>query len=213
MSDFLAWMDALPGPTLYLLLGVGAALENVVPAVPADTFVALGGLLSSVGTLDARWVFVATWLFNVASALAMYRLGYTHGRAIFDTRIGRHVLKPHQIERMGRFYARWGLPAIFFTRFLPGVRSVVPVFAGITHQRWLPVAIPIAIASAIWYGALVSLGAWAGQNLDLLGRLLGRVQGTLGVVAGVVLALAAAWWWGSRRTPHDREREGGSDAS
>jgi len=194
-------MDALPGPTVYLLLGAGAALENLVPAVPADTFVALGGLLSTVGPLSGRWVFLTTWLCNVASALAMYRLGYVHGRTLFGTSIGRFVLKPHQIERMAAFYARWGLPAIFFTRFLPGVRSVVPVFAGITRQRWLPVAVPIVTASAIWYGALVWLGRWAGANIDLLARLLRGLQGTLGLVAVVVAALTAIWWWRSRRPP------------
>ena len=194
-------MDALPGPTLYLLLGVGAALENVVPAVPADTFVALGGLLSAVGTLSARWVFLTTWFCNVASALAMYRLGYVHGRTLVGTSIGRYVLRPHQIERMAAFYARWGLPAIFFTRFLPGVRSVVPVFAGITHQRWLPVALPIVTASAIWYGALVWLGMWAGQNLDLLGRLLRDIQDALGLLALLVVTAAAVWWWRSRHPP------------
>lgn len=196
-------MDALPGPTLYLLLGVGAALENVVPAVPADTFVALGGLLSAVGTLDARWVFLSTWLFNVAAAMAMYGVGHKYGQALFGTPIGRFVLKPHQIQRMAAFYARWGRPAIFLTRFLPGLRAVVPMFAGITHQAWLPVAIPLATASAIWYGALVWLGRWAGQNLDLLGRLLGRLQGVLGAVALLVALAALAWWWRSRHPPSE----------
>ena len=203
MGDFLTWLDSLPGPTLYLVLGVGAALENVIPAIPADTFVALGGLLSAVGTVSARGVFLTTWLCNVASALVMYRLGYAHGRMLFETRIGHFLLKPHQLERMARFYARWGLPAIFLTRFLPGVRSVVPVFAGITHQKWLPVAVPIALASAIWYGALVLLGRWAGENLDVLGRLLGRVQSVLGALAVVLVALAATWWWRSRHPPRE----------
>ena len=196
-------MDGLPGPTLYLVLGVGAALENVIPAIPADTFVALGGLLSGVGTLSARGVFLATWLCNVASALVMYRLGYRHGRMVFETRVGRFLLKPHQLERMAGFYARWGPAAIFLTRFLPGLRSIVPVFAGITRQRWLPVAVPLALASAIWYGALVFLGIWTGENLDLLGRLLGRVQGVLGGLAAVLVVLASAWWWRSRHPPHE----------
>ncbi len=196
-------MDGLPGPTLYLLLGVGAALENVVPAIPADTFVALGGLLSSLGTLDVRWVFLVTWLCNVASALAMYRLGYAYGPALFGTPIGRYVLRPHQIQRLAGFYARWGRRALFLTRFLPGVRAVVPVFAGITHQGWLSVAVPLALASAIWYGALIWLGAWAGANLDLLGRLLGRVQGVLGVLALVSVAVVGVWWWRSRHPPRE----------
>lgn len=196
-------MDGLPGPTLYLLLALGAAIENVIPAVPADTFVALGGLLSSLGTLNAQSVFLVTWLANVASALVMYRLGYTHGRILFETRLGRYVLQPHQLERMAGFYARWGVPGIFLTRFLPGLRSVVPVFAGITHQQWLPVAAPIALASAIWYAALIWLGVWAGENLDLLGRLLARVQGVLGVLAALLALVVAAWWWRSRRAPRE----------
>ena len=203
MTDFLAWMEGMSRPVLYLALGVGAALENIVPAVPADTFVALGGLLSAIGTLRVRDVFLATWTCNVVSALVVYRLSYRHGHAFFEQGFGRHLLRPHQMERMARFYDRWGTPAIFLTRFLPGVRSVVPVFAGVTLQGWVPVAVPIAVASAIWYGALVWLGAWAGANLGLLAGLLGRLNSVLGVAAGLVTLLAALWWWRSRRPPHE----------
>jgi membrane protein DedA with SNARE-associated domain len=203
MSALLQWMSGVPGPVLYLLLGIGAGLENVIPAIPADTFVALGGLLSSVGTLSARAVFLWTWLLNVASALFTYRLAYRHGKSFFDAGWGSHVIRPHQMERMGRFYDRWGTPAIFFTRFLPGVRSVVPVFAGVTLQGWLPVAAPIALASAIWYGALVWLGAWAGDNLDVLAALLSDVNHALLGVAIVVTVLVAVWWLRSRRAPDE----------
>lgn len=203
VTDFLAWMYALPGPTLYILLGVGAALENVVPAVPADTFVALGGFLSELGDLSARGVFLVTWAFNVSSALLMYRLGYRHGRPFFQTGLGRYLLRPHQMERMAGFYARWGTPAIFLTRFLPGIRSVVPVFAGVTLQGWMPVAVPIALASAIWYGALVSLGAWAGRNLDLLTEVLGDINGVLATLAVLAALAAAVWWWRSRHPPDE----------
>ena len=196
-------MERLGNPTLYALLGIGSALENIVPAIPADTFVALGGFLSSVGELSIGWVFLVTWLFNVTSALVMYRLGYRRGRPFFDTGWGRHLLNPRQMERMAVFYDRWGTPAIFLTRFLPGVRAVVPVFAGVTHQGWLPVALPIAVASAIWYGGLVWLGAWAGNNLSRLSGLLSQINLGLGSVA-VVLGLALfAWWWRTRHHPHE----------
>jgi membrane protein DedA with SNARE-associated domain len=203
VTDFLAWMERLATPTLYLLLGSGAALENVVPVIPADTFVALGGFLAALGRLDAGSVFLVTWLFNVTSALVMYRLGYSRGRPFFQTGWGRHLLNPLQMDRMAGFYARWGTPAIFFTRFLPGIRSVVPVFAGVTHQGWLPVALPIALASAVWYGGLVWLGYWAGNNMDVLRGLLDRINLGLAVAAVLLAAGLFAWWWHTRHHPHD----------
>jgi membrane protein DedA with SNARE-associated domain len=196
-------MERFASPTLYLLLGVGSALENVVPAVPADTFVALGGFLSALGRVEAGWVFAVTWVFNVTSALTVYRLSYWRGRGFFEEGWGRYILRPHQMERMSAFYDRWGTPALFLTRFLPGIRSVAPVFAGVTHQGWLPVALPIAIASAIWYGGLVWLGALAGQNLDFLSGVLENLTGTLGAVALLLGLALTAWWWRTRRKPHD----------
>jgi membrane protein DedA with SNARE-associated domain len=196
-------MASLPSPALYLLLGAGSALENVVPAVPADTFVALGGLLSTLGATSPIGIFAVTWLCNVGSALAVYRLAHRHGRGVIDTNLGRFVLRPHQLERVERFYVRFGLPALFLTRFLPGLRAVVPIFAGITRQGFWAVALPVAVASAIWHAALVALGVLAGRNLDLLERLLERVQGVLGVVAGVLVLAMAVWWWRSRHPPRD----------
>ena len=69
MSDFVSWMDRLPNAVLYFVLSVGAGLENLVPAIPADTFVALGGLLAGAGDLTAMWIFLGTWACNVAGAL------------------------------------------------------------------------------------------------------------------------------------------------
>ena len=203
MRAFIAWMNGLPDILVYLVLAAGAAIENVVPAVPADTFVALGGLLAGTGNLDWRWVVAGTWAANVASALMVYRMSYLYGSAFFDTRWGRRLLRPHQMDRMRRFYERWGLPAIFLSRFLPGVRAVVPIFAGATHQSALKVMSPVAVASAIWYGGLVAIGMWAGQNLRLLGEILSSLNSWLALTALVVAGLAAAWWIHTRREPDE----------
>jgi membrane protein DedA with SNARE-associated domain len=193
-----AWVDALPDVLVYLILGLGAAVENVIPAIPADTFVVLGGFFSAVGNLRLRWVFLATWVFNVASALAMYRVGHTHGRTFFDVGWGRRLLNPHQMRRMTAFFRRWGLAAIFLARFLPGIRSVVPVFAGVTHQRFWPVAVPLASASALWYGALVWGGNVAGRNLDRVLLILARTNQWLILGASLAAAGVFAWWWRTR---------------
>lgn len=199
MTDFIAWMDRIPDLAVYVGLAMGAALENVVPAIPADTFVALGGFLAGAGDLQAKWVWLATWASNVVGALAVYRLSRSHGASFFARGWGRHVLRPHQMQKVAGFYDRWGIAAIFLSRFLPGVRAVVPVFAGVTHQSWLRVAPPLVIASALWYGGLVRLGLFAGHNLGALEPLLGKLNSTLGLAALVVAGAVLIWWLRSRR--------------
>jgi membrane protein DedA with SNARE-associated domain len=204
VADFLSFMDQIPVGFLYVGLGIGAAVENVIPAVPADTFVALGGFLSAFGPLDSRLIFAVTWSLNVGSALVMYRVGYTHGRPFFMQGWGQRVLKNHQMDRMTRFYERWGTWAIFWTRFLPGLRAVVPIFAGITQQRFGPVAVPLAAASAIWYGTLIWLGALTGYNLEVLSALLTRTSSVLAVVTVLALLPVIYWLW---RTKNDEPDE------
>lgn len=200
MDAVLAFLSGLPPAVVYALLGAGAALENLLPPVPADTFVLLGGFLAGrTAAVDAWMVFLVTWGCNVASALAVYGVGHRHGRTFFEEGLGRKVLTPPQLRRMRRFYQRWGTPAIFLARFLPGLRAVVPAFAGVSHQPFLPVAVPVALASAIWYGVLVWLGATAGRNLDTL---VGWLADTNRVLLAVALAVGVAvgvWWWRSRR--------------
>lgn len=203
MTDFVAWMSRLPESGLYAVVWIGAAVENFVPAIPADTFVALGGFLAGAGSLEASLVFLGTWVFNVGGALTVYRMSHLHGRAFFADGVGRHVLRSHQMERVEEFYLRWGTPALFLSRFLPGIRAVVPIFAGVTHQPWSRVVIPVATASAIWYGALVWLGVFAGRNLALLDALLGRINRTLALAAVVIGGLIALWWLHSRRPPDE----------
>ena len=196
--ELLAWVEGVPDVLVYLALGAGAAVENVVPAVPADTFVVLGGFLAAVGDLEARWVCLATWLCNVASALGMYEMGRRQGREFFVAGWGRRLLNPHQMGRLAVFYGRFGTVAVFFTRFLPGLRAVVPVFAGVTRQRPRYVVFPLAAASAIWYGALVWAGTAAGHNLPRVQAVLGEVNLWLLLGALVVGAWVFRWWWRTR---------------
>ena len=198
MEPVLTWIDAVPPWAVYALLGAGAGVENIVPAIPADTFVVLGGFLSAVRDLNPWWVFLATWSCNVGTAVWVYRVGRTHGRPFFEKGWGRRLLNPRQMERVAVFYGRFGTPAIFLTRFLPGLRAVVPIFAGVTHQPFLPVALPIAVASAIWYGALVWAGAFAGDNLDAVQAVLAGVNRWLLAGAVLVAAAVAVWWWRTR---------------
>lgn len=198
MDGLLVWLGDVPPLLMYVVLGLGAAVENIVPPIPADTFVLLGGFLAARGSAVVGVVFLVTWTANVLSALVVYTVAYRYGDQFFQTRLGRYLLDPKQVGIVRKFYQRWGTAAIFYTRFLPGLRAVAPVFAGLIRQRPLTVVLPLLLASAIWYGALVWIGAFAGRNVEHLLRTQTRLNWTLAAIAGVIFVLLAWWWFRSR---------------
>ena len=209
MDGLLVWLRDVSPVVMYTVLGAGAAIENVVPLIPADTFVLLGGFWAARGSASTGVVFLVTWASNVLSALTVYAAAYLYGESFFRTRLGRYLLDPKQEKMVRRFYRRWGAAAIFYTRFLPGLRAVTPVFAGLIRQRPISVAFPLLLASGVWYGALVWVGAFAGRNVDQLLRMQTRLNSTLAGVAGVIIVLLAWWWWRSRRS-HLKEGDPGA---
>jgi membrane protein DedA with SNARE-associated domain len=198
--DFLA---SLPPGLTYLVLGAGAALENFVPPVPADTFILLGGFLAVRGSADVVLVFLVTWLANTSGALLVYGAGHRFGPPFFDTRFGRLLLQPEQLARLRRFYRRRGTPAIFLARFLPGLRAVVPAFAGVARLSFPSVAVPVTVASAIWYGGLVWLGSVAGENLETIVEWYATANRLLLIIAILIAAVVLAAWLRTRRSAAD----------
>lgn len=167
--------------------------------MPADTFVLLGAFLAEAGRANLWIVFFSTWLSNVATAIIVYALARRWGSNFFRHGTGKFLLHPHQLDQIGRFYARWGVAAILVSRFLPAFRAMVPVFAGVTELTALRVVPPLALASGIWYGLLVILGSAASRNWDAITGLFGQISGWLAAAAGILLVAVAVWWWRSRR--------------
>lgn len=203
MDAVLGWLVNLPPVLIYAVIGVGAAVENIIPPIPADTFVLLGAFLAPHSGTTPLLIFLVTWVANVGSAVGVYMLAHRYGQSFFATNVGHWLLQPRQLQQVGGFYARWGTPAIFVSRFLPAFRALVPVFAGVTHVPLRRVLVPMAVASGLWYGALVYLGAMAGRNWEVILAFMNRVSGVLLLVAVVLIAALAWWWWLTRHREGD----------
>lgn len=199
IDQLIAWMERLPGPLVYLVIGAFAGLENIFPPVPADVIALTGGFLAGRGTISPIGAFLAVWGSNVATALLVYWVGRHYGASFFSGRIGRMLLQPHQMERLSALYAKHGALVIFFSRFLPGFRAVVPIFAGTSGMGWLRTAVPIGLASGLWYGIVVYLGATAGQNWEQIRAGVEASGRWLGIAAVILFAGVAWWWWRSRK--------------
>jgi membrane protein DedA with SNARE-associated domain len=200
LDKLLQSMIDLPAPTTYLLLALAAALENIVPPIPADVVVLFGGFLAGQGGARVELVFVAVWLGNVAGALFVFGIGRRFGPGFFSGRWGQLLLQPRQLASLDLFYRRFGPTVIFVSRFLPMFRAVTPVFAGVAGLGLWRTAAPIAAASAIWYGLIVYVGSVAGANWNQITAELARSSRWLGFVALLLGVLILGWWWQSRRS-------------
>jgi membrane protein DedA with SNARE-associated domain len=195
MSGILEWLSSLPAPALYAALVVTAALENFFPPLPADTIVAFGVFLAARGEATAVGAFVATWAGNVAGAMAVYALGRRYGAEAMERRIFTYAKAGEKAEnRLEKLYVRYGMLALFLSRFLPGVRALVPPFAGAMKMPFAPVLAAIAIASGIWYGTVTLAAYHVGRDWAALRERLVEVSRTSTLVAGTVLTLIVAGW-------------------
>jgi membrane protein DedA with SNARE-associated domain/uncharacterized tellurite resistance protein B-like protein len=170
-----------------------------VPPVPSDAAVALGAFLSSRGLITPVGVFAVTWLSNLAGAAAVYLVARRYGRGLFATGIGRRLLAPRSLAVIERGYLRFGVAGIFISRFLPGIRAVVPPFAGLVGLSATRTLLPLAVASAIWYGGIIILGTVIGTEWERINGIIAGVNRTLGVIAALVIAAAVFWYVRYRR--------------
>jgi uncharacterized tellurite resistance protein B-like protein len=142
---------------------------------------------------------------NLAGAIAVYFVARRYGRRLFATKVGRRLLAPRSLAVIEREYLRFGVAGIFVSRFLPGIRAVVPPFAGLVGLSPLRTFLPMAIASGIWYGSITILGTLIGSNWERINQIVTGINRTLGIATLLVVVVGLVWYR-LRRRRRQRER-------
>ena len=167
VESVLAWLSELSIGTLYIAMGIISAIENIFPPVPADIVVAFGSFLAARGKASPYSAFLVSWSGNMAGAGFMYYVGRRYGSGAFLNKLERWGGKNAE-ERLRTLYSRYGIPALFVSRFLPGVRALVPPFAGAMKLPPLAVAAAIALSSGVWFAFITWIAFKAGEDWDVL---------------------------------------------
>ena len=203
VDQFLNWVASLPQAGVYSVLIALSAIENVFPPVPADLAVVLGAFLAQRGHGPAFVLGTLCWLANVCSSAGMYFYARSHGRSFFDHHWVKRLMPPTAVQSLEKAYARHGLWAIFFSRFLPGLRVAVTPFAGLLGVSPWRALLPAVTASAIWYAFLVVVGTTLGLNWERAKGVVGDANRVLAVVSVLAVAAVAFWLWRHRHRLSD----------
>jgi len=198
VDNVLNWLGSLPSAALYVILALVAATENFIPPIPADVIVAFGSFLAARSQRSPIPTIIAVVIGNVGGALGMFALGRRYGAEWIRHRL-RRVMGDGAEQRVQRMYNQYGLPALFLSRFLPGVRAVVPPLAGAMRVPAAGAIAAIAVASAIWYTVLALLAYRLGSQWDRVVAAVKRFESGAAIIAGAVVLLAIAVWLVVRR--------------
>lgn len=145
------------------------ALENIFPPIPSEIILTFGGFATTMSHLNIWGVIIAATSGSVVGALILYLVGYLLDykrlTKLFNSRLGRILhLNLNDLKRTKQWFTKYGYQTVFFGRFIPIVRSLVSIPAGINKMR-LDVFLLLTVSGTlIWNIVLVYLGKYAGEN-------------------------------------------------
>jgi len=194
VSSILDWLGSLPPSALYVILALVAATENFVPPIPADVIVAFGSFLAAREGRSPVPTIIAVVIGNVGGALAMFALGRRYGADWIRRHLHRVMGEGAEL-RVRNWYNQYGLPALFLSRFLPGVRAVVPPLAGAIKVPAPGAIAAIGTASSIWYATLAVIAYRLGSEWDRIIEAIKTFQTGAAIVAVAIVVIVAGAWW------------------
>jgi membrane-associated protein len=155
--------------------------------LPGDTLLFAAGIAVAVGTVKtslAAYLIVAP-LAAIAGNLVGYWIGYRAGPVVFD-RPDSRLFRPEYVTRSQEFFARFGSWTVIVGRFVPIVRTVATVMAGVGRMRFSLYALYSIIGGVLWADGVLLLGHQLGK-VKFVRDHKGYVD--YAVIAVVVLAL------------------------
>jgi membrane protein DedA with SNARE-associated domain len=170
------------------VLGLSALIEYVFPPFPGDTITLFGAFL-----ITARgWSWVAVMLAVLVGSGGGAMLDFWLGRVLKRRELAS-ATKPgktrERIDRLVERFKKHGEVFIVLNRFLPGVRAVFFVAAGMAGMRPGWVLLWALVSAALWNALIIAIGSSVGANFDDMRRFMSTYSRYVWIALAVIVAL------------------------
>ena len=170
-------------PGLFLLI----MLESTLVPIPSELIMPFAGYLAFKGDFSLPVILVINSSAAVLGSGICYWIGAAGGKPLLQ-RYGKYVLlRTKDIERTEAFFARHGKATILASRFLPVIRHIISVPAGIARMRLVPFFTQTFIGATIWGTVLMMIGYELGARWESVALELKHIDLLIG--AAIVLTL------------------------
>jgi len=220
MEDILQVVRESPVDLALVIVFSAAALEYILPPLPADSVVLAGALLVVAGVAPFEVVYGVAVAGGAAGAFAHYQLGHVladdAGHLRHHLGFAERWLGADALPRFFAAFRKHGYVVIALNRAFPGVRAVTFLAAGAARLPVLKVMAAGLVSNAAWTLLILSVGVEVGDDLEKIQRTFSVYQNAIYLVGGLGLALFVAIkvWQRHRRAraqprprpPHRRDR-------
>ncbi len=182
-------------PGLFLLI----VLESTMVPIPSLLVMPFAGFLASRGDFSLPDILILNTAAALTGSLISYWLGRAGGKPLL-LKYGKYVfVRPKDIEKTEEYFAKHGGKTVFIARFLPVVRHLISIPAGIAKMPILPFSALTAAGATIWGGGLMLLGYWLRENWEPVSEKMKHYDHLIAAGVVVIIAVVAIRFYLQRR--------------
>lgn len=173
------------------------ALENIFPPIPSEVILTFGGFLTTYSNLGPLGVIISATIGSLIGAIVLYYLGY-----FFSDKLEK-LFKMDDIKKANNWFKEKGYKAVLYCRFVPIVRSLVSIPAGINKMNMPIFLLYTSIGTIIWNTVLVYAGVFLGDNWSYFAGVISRYSKV--VLVFIILVILVRIW--IKRIKDDKVRQ------
>ena len=148
-------------------------LENIFPPIPSELILLFGGFMTTYTKLNIIGMIISSTLGSLIGALLLYKIGTIFSKEklkiLISGKLGRVLkLKNSDIDNANKWFTNEGKKTVFFGRFIPLIRSIISIPAGINKMNISKFITYTLLGSVIWNLVLIILGHIVGKNLKAI---------------------------------------------
>ena len=164
----------------YLTICLAMFLENIIPPIPSEIIMPLGGFFVYQQKLNFFFLVFSGLFGTVLGSLPWYYLGkLVNERRLsnFLDKKGKYLgISSNELSKSKRWFDRYGVSLVFWGRLVPGIRTLISVPAGIELMPLKKFLIWTTLGSFIWVALLTYAGFLFGENYPIIKIYLDQIK-------------------------------------
>ena len=179
-------------------------IENVFPPIPSEVILLFGGFMTTYTSMNVIGVIVASTLGSVLGAIILYYIGKILNKErlkkIITSKPGKLLrLKPEDIDKADEWFDTKGNKTVFFCRFIPVIRSLISIPAGMSEMPMKKFLIYTTLGSLIWNAALTIAGSIVGENWTSILEIMDNYSHIIVILLAIIFVIAIIIFYSKRR--------------